>query len=198
LSSEGQVTSEAKPEETKQVQEGASEQRVEAKPSEAEAKVEERRPTLLDELSKVNSRKPNIPANVLKLLKLSIKMRRGRYSFIRYYNKEHKIRLEDSPWRRPKGIDNKIRMKKKGYPPIVNVGYRGPRGVRGVHPSGFIEVIVHNPEELSRVNPETQAVRIASTVGVRKRIEIIREAVRRGIRVLNVDKRTREAIREVT
>lgn len=194
MSSEGQAT-EAKPEEA---QEGASAQQVEAKPSETEVKPEERRPTLLDELSKVNSRRPNIPINVLKLLKLSIRMRRGRYDFIRYYNKEHKIRLEDSPWRRPKGIDNKIRMKRKGYPPIVNVGYRGPRSVRGIHPSGFIEVIVHNPEELSKVNPETQAIRIASTVGVRKRIEIIREAVRRGIRVLNVDKRTREAIREVT
>ncbi|ABW00866.1 50S ribosomal protein L32e [Caldivirga maquilingensis] len=197
MSGEGQAT-EAKPEETQQVQEGAGGQQVEAKPSEAEAKVEERRPTLLDELIKVNSRKPNIPVDVVKLLKLSIRMRRERYGFIRYYNKEHKIRLEDSPWRRPKGIDNKIRMKRKGYPPMVNVGYRGPRGVRGIHPSGFIEVIVHNPEELSRVNPETQAIRIASTVGVRKRIEIIREAVRRGIKVLNVDKRTREAIREVT
>ncbi len=197
MSSEGQAT-EAKPEETKQVQGSVGGQQVEAKPSEAEAKVEEKKPTLLDELIKVNSRKPNIPANVLKLLKLSIRMRRDRYEFIRYYNKEHKIRLEDSPWRRPKGIDNKIRMKRKGYPPIVTVGYRGPKSVRGIHPSGFIEVIVHNPRELMNINPETQAIRIASTVGVRKRIEIIREAVRRGIKVLNVDKRTREAIREVT
>jgi LSU ribosomal protein L32E len=61
-----------------------------------------------------------------------------------------------------------------------------------------MEVIVHNPRELRNVDPSRQAIRIASTVGVRKRIEIIREAVRRGIKVLNLDNKTREAIREVT
>ncbi|MFP3315535.1 MAG: 50S ribosomal protein L32e [Caldivirga sp.] len=210
MSSEGQAVGEAKPEgETtaatqptteqpteQQTQVTAGEGQVEAKP--AETKVEEARPTLLDELVKVNARKPNLSQEVLKALKLSLRMRRDRPDFIRYYNKEHKIRLEDSPWRRPKGIDNKIRMRRKGYPPMVDVGYRGPRVARGIHPSGFMEVIVHNPRELRNVDPSRQAIRIASTVGVRKRIEIIREAVRRGIKVLNLDNKTREAIREVT
>ena len=193
MSSEGQAVGEAKPEgETtaatqptteqpteQQTQVTAGEGQVEAKP--AETKVEEARPTLLDELVKVNARKPNLSQEVLKALKLSLRMRRDRPDFIRYYNKEHKIR-----------------MRRKGYPPMVDVGYRGPRVARGLHPSGFMEVIVHNPRELRNVDPSRQAIRIASTVGVRKRIEIIREAVRRGIKVLNLDNKTREAIREVT
>lgn len=198
MSSENPAVNEPKPEEAtaQTTQQAAATSEQEAKPS--EVKVEERRPTILDELTKINTKKPNLKPEILKLLKLSLRMRRDRPEFIRYYNKEHKIRLEDSPWRRPKGIDNKIRMKRKGYPPMVNVGYRGPREVRGIHPSGFIEVIVHNPQELSKIDPSTQAIRIASTVGVKKRIEIIREAVRRGIKVLNVDKRTREALSRVT
>lgn len=164
---------------------------MEAKP---EAKAA--RKTLFDELTRVNSRKPAISAELLKILKLSIRLRRIRPRFIRIYNKEHKIRLEDSPWRKPKGIDNKMRMKRKGYPPVVDVGYRGPREARGVHPSGFREVLVYRPEDLAKVNPETEAIRIASTVGVRKRVEIVREAVRRGIKVLNVDKRTLELLKE--
>ncbi|RLE74567.1 MAG: 50S ribosomal protein L32e, partial [Thermoprotei archaeon] len=83
------------------------------------------------------------------------------------------------------GLDNKIRLQLKGYPEKVKAGYRGPRKVRGLHPSGFREVIVHNVEELSGVDPEREAVRIASTVGRRKRMEIIEKAAELGIRVLN-------------
>ncbi len=189
MSSEGQVT-EAKPEEAQ----GTGAQQVEAKPSEAGA--EGQGAQVLELLARVNSKKPNIPKEALKKLKLSIKMRRERPDFIRTYSRErNKARLEDSPWRRPKGIDNKIRMKRKGYPPIVRVGYRGPSDVRGLHPSGFQEVLVHRPEDLAKVDPERQAVRIASTVGLRKRVEIVREAVKRGIKVLNVTKDVLEALK---
>jgi len=68
---------------------------------------------------------------------------------------------------------------------MVKVGYRGPRLARGLHPSGFEEVIVRNPEELEKVDPRRQAVRIASSVGRRKRAEIIKRAEELGITVLN-------------
>jgi large subunit ribosomal protein L32e len=93
-------------------------------------------------------------------------------------------RLE-SGWRKPRGLDNKMRRKIKGWPRTVEAGFRGPRVARGLHPSGYKEVLVHNTEELEQVDPKTQAIRIAHTVGKRKRAGIIVKAKKGKIKILN-------------
>lgn len=88
-------------------------------------------------------------------------------------------------WRKPDGIDSKMRSKIKGWPRSAEIGYRGPRKARYVHPSGFREVLVRNVDDLADIDPQTQAVRIAHTVGLRKRAEISVRAGERSIHVLN-------------
>ncbi len=88
-------------------------------------------------------------------------------------------------WRRPRGSDSKMRLGIKGKPPVVSVGYRTSREDRGKHPSGFEEVLVRNLKELERIDPRTQAVRIAGSVGRRLRLAILEQAKKRGIKVLN-------------
>jgi large subunit ribosomal protein L32e len=78
-----------------------------------------------------------------------------------------------------------MRRKKKGWPKLVEVGYRSPKAARRLHPSGYAEVLVHNVDDLDNVDPGTQAIRIAHTVGARKRIEITARARERAIHVLN-------------
>ena len=88
-------------------------------------------------------------------------------------------------WRRPRGIDSKMRKKVKGWPPSPRAGYRSPKKTRGLHPSGYKEVLVHTLDDVEKINPETQAMRIAHTVGARKRIEISAKARELGIYILN-------------
>jgi large subunit ribosomal protein L32e len=89
-------------------------------------------------------------------------------------------------WRKPRGLDNKIRRKIKGWPPGPSVGYKGPKIARGLHPSGYREVMVYNTALLSTIDPNTQALRIAHTVGKRKRAMIIAEAKKLNLKILNV------------
>jgi large subunit ribosomal protein L32e len=88
-------------------------------------------------------------------------------------------------WRRPHGIDSKMRKKVKGWPPSPCPGYRSPKKTRGLHPSGFVETRVHSVEDLEGIDPELQAIRIARTVGGRKRVDILALAEEKGIHVLN-------------
>jgi len=88
-------------------------------------------------------------------------------------------------WRRPDGVDSKMRIKAKGWPKSAEVGYRGPKAARYLHPSGYSEVLVRNVDDVDKVNPETQAIRIAHTVGAKKRVEISARAREKGIYVLN-------------
>ena len=98
-------------------------------------------------------------------------------------------------WRRPRGLDHKMRRKIKGWPPMVSTGYKGPKIARGLHPSGYREVLVHNTKEVSEIDPKTQAARIAHTVGRKKRAQIIAEARAKKVVVLNA-KEVKETVLE--
>jgi len=89
-------------------------------------------------------------------------------------------------WRKPDGITSKMRKNLKYRPSLVRVGYRGPKEVRGYHPSGFKEVLVYNIKDLEHIDPKKQAVRIGGTVGTKKRVEISKKAEELKIRVLNI------------
>jgi large subunit ribosomal protein L32e len=94
-------------------------------------------------------------------------------------------RLSRSGWRAPHGMDNKQRRNYKYRSSLVRVGQGKVATARGLHPSGFREVMVHNTGDLEVIDPETEAARVGKTVGGRKREQIYSRADELGIRVLN-------------
>ncbi|KAF5416178.1 MAG: 50S ribosomal protein L32e [Candidatus Methanogaster sp.] len=97
----------------------------------------------------------------------------------------HKKKKLDDNWRRPRGLQGKLRKRIAAKGAIVQVGYGSPKAVRGLHPSGFEEVLVRNMADLQPIDPLYQAARIARTVGVRKRRTIEELAKSREIKILN-------------
>ena len=94
-------------------------------------------------------------------------------------------RLSRSGWRKPKGYQSKQRLNMKYRTPMARVGYGKVRAAKDLHPSGFIEVLVHNSSSLDDIDPKTHAIRIGARVGNRKRLAIHNKADELGIRILN-------------
>jgi large subunit ribosomal protein L32e len=125
-------------------------------------------------------RKASLPQKALKARK---RAKKKKPDFVRSESWRY-AKLKES-WRRPRGLDHKMRRKIKGWPPTVSVGYKGPKVARGLHPSGYKEVLVHNAKEISNIDPKTEAARIAHTVGKKKRVQIIAAAKKKKVFILN-------------
>ena len=97
----------------------------------------------------------------------------------------HRYKKLETGWRKPRGSHSKLRRHYKYRSEMVSIGYGSPASVRHLHPSGFKEILVHNPNELEAMMSGTQAARIAHGVGIKKRFDIEKRADELGIRVLN-------------
>jgi large subunit ribosomal protein L32e len=97
----------------------------------------------------------------------------------------HNHNRVDSSWRKPRGRHSQMRLKEKHAAPLPNPGYRSPKEVRGLHPSGYEDVLIHRPADLEELDPEKEAARIGSSVGGRKRAAILDKAEELDIHVLN-------------
>ncbi|MFV2040836.1 MAG: eL32 family ribosomal protein [Candidatus Hydrothermarchaeales archaeon] len=94
-------------------------------------------------------------------------------------------RLKGKGWRRPTGKHNKIRECKNGKGEVPRIGYGAKRDLRGLHPCGFEDVLVTNLSEAGLLDPKSQAARIASGVGRRKKLLLLEELKKRKVKVLN-------------
>jgi len=185
-----QLKAEAKPKETAKPEKKVK-AKTEAKPkkekTKAEKKEKEEEVEIVEEKEEKEykaKKKPELSKEQKERLILRKNINNRRPAFLR----QEWFRYKRIPknWHKPDGISSKMRRNFNKRPTVVSIGFRGPRAVRGLHPSGFEEVIVHNVKDLEQLNPKTQAARIGGSVGTKKRIEIGKKAEELDLRILNM------------
>ena len=120
-------------------------------------------------------------------MKKAVQLRRKKPESVRINAYRYK-KLGDN-WRKPKGRDARDKINHKANPP--KIGRSMPRELRGVHPSGLKEMVVKNVSDLDNVK-EGYGIRIAH-VGKKKKLQIIEEAKKRNITILNVRVKSNES-----
>lgn len=104
--------------------------------------------------------------------------------FLRQMSHSYK-RLGKTGWRRPRGLQSKLRKHKKSKGFMPSVSYGTPKELRYTHPSGLREVLVYNVKDLEKIDTSKEAVKISHSVGKKKHGEIIKKAEELKIKVLN-------------
>jgi large subunit ribosomal protein L32e len=99
------------------------------------------------------------------------------------YHDSHKKKRLGASWRKPQGLHNKLRQQVAAKGSLVKPGFGSPKAVRGFHPCGYPEMLVNNVAELMKA--QGFVVRIASGVGMKKRLDIQAKASEMGLRILN-------------
>jgi large subunit ribosomal protein L32e len=88
-------------------------------------------------------------------------------------------------WRRPKGIQSKMRHKFKGYSIMVSKGWRSPVEVRGLDRKGYDTVVVFNVSDVEKLE-KGKAIIISANVGNKKRLAIVEKAEALKIPIVNI------------
>lgn len=99
------------------------------------------------------------------------------------YSKIGKNRKKLQKWRKPKGRDSKMRLSRKSYPATVSVGYKSSKKESGKI-DGKIPIVVYNTKDLEKLSKENVA--LLAKVGAKKKLEMIKFAEEKKIKILNV------------
>lgn len=105
-------------------------------------------------------------------------------------------RKKKQTWRKPTGRHNKMRLKRKGYPKTVSIGYKKPFATKQT-------VTVNNVKDLQGTYGKETVFRIGK-VGTKKRIELVKAAKEKKIilqgikekKVLAKEKKKKETTEE--
>merc|ERR1712130_197610 len=96
-------------------------------------------------------------------------------------------------WRKPKGIDNRVRRRFKGMYVMPNIGFGSAKTTKHMLPIGFRKVLVHNVKELEVLMMQNKkfCAEIAHGVSAKNRKVLVERAQQLCIRVTNANARLR-------
>lgn len=121
-------------------------------------------------------------ATTKQLLEVRSRIKRRKPTFLRQSGQ--KLKRLEKVWRKPKGIDSKLRLGKRGHPVRPSPGYGSPRKVLGMHPSGLRPVIVASLNALQSIKPGIDGIVLSRTLGMRKRMAILKAVLDKKLIIL--------------
>ena len=98
------------------------------------------------------------------------------------YSRLGRKRKKLQKWRAPKGRDNKMRLREKGYPRTVEIGYKTDKKERHKI-DGKSVVVVENIKQLEKIGKDV--VIIIAKVGKKNRMGLMKKARELNLTVLN-------------
>uniref|UniRef100_H0XI30 60S ribosomal protein L32 n=1 Tax=Otolemur garnettii TaxID=30611 RepID=H0XI30_OTOGA len=129
-------------------------------------------------------------ATLRPLVKLKIVKKRTK-KFIRHQSDRY-VKIKRN-WRKPRGIDNRVRRRCKGQILMPNIGYRSNKKTQHILPSGFRKLLVPNVKELEvlLMCNKSYCAEIAHNVSYKNRKAIVERAAQLAVRVTNPNARLR-------
>ena len=123
----------------------------------------------------------------LKRVKKVIK-RTKRFTKFEHEDFPHKLKAS---WRRPRGIDCRVRRQFKGTKPLVKIGYGTNKKHRHILPNGFKKLLIRNEKdlELLLMNNRTYCGELARSLSALKRKKLIERAAQLNVKITNAKSR---------
>jgi large subunit ribosomal protein L32e len=121
---------------------------------------------------------------VKELLKIRKELKKKKPDFMR--QDAHKKKRLKTSWRRSRGSQSKMRLELKGYRRNIEIGWGSPKAVYGLSKEGLKKVIVNNVNDLKKIDSKKEGAVISGSVGLRKKLEIVKEAETLKIKILNI------------
>lgn len=90
-------------------------------------------------------------------------------------------------WRRPRGIDNRVRRRFRGNKPMPKSGFGSDKRTRFVLPSGFKKFLITNLKDLEILltNNRIFCGELAQNLSARKKAAIVKRAAELNVRLTN-------------
>jgi large subunit ribosomal protein L32e len=122
--------------------------------------------------------------SIKKLLETRKQIKSKKPGFIR--QDAHKKERLKKKWRKPRGLQSKIRLGVAGKARAVSQGYRSPKKVRGLHKSGLQQSLIRTISDLDSLSPKVNCLIISTTLGNKKKIEVMKQAKQKGFEIANI------------
>ena len=98
----------------------------------------------------------------------------------------HKRKGLEFKWRKPSGIDSKMRLGMSGHRKKPSAGYGSPKATRGLLKGGLKGVVVSSVADIAHLDREKQGVIISATVGKRNKVVIVNACLTKKIKIINM------------